>query len=138
MTPHAFPPPESQIRPVRVLLVDDNPLVLTDLRRLLELSESVQVVGEAKNGLEAVNLAAALSPDVVVMDLEMPDMNGDEATRRIKLDQPTTRVVILTVHAEAEEKARIAGADSFVVKGASYQIMLNAILGRDGSSDSLD
>jgi two-component system, NarL family, response regulator LiaR len=71
-----------------------------------------------------------LQPEVVIMDLEMPGMDGYEATRQIKSEIPSIRVVILSVHARAEEiaRARAAGADQFVTKGASYEFLLNAIL----------
>jgi CheY-like chemotaxis protein len=119
---------------VRVLLVDDMPQVLNDLRQLLELTGLIEVVAEVGNGAEAVHLAAELAPDAIVMDLEMPGMDGYEATRLIKQCQPSPRVVILSVHAGPveRERAQAAGADSFVVKGADYEVLVNAILGRDG------
>ena len=122
---------------LRVLLVDDTPQVLHDLRQLLELTGEMQIVAEAGNGLEAVRLTASLAPDVVVMDLEMPVMNGYEAARQIKSRFPATRLVILSVHAGAKEResARAAGADSFVVKGASYEVLVNAILGKKDSDN---
>ncbi len=122
---------------LRVLLVDDTPQVLHDLRQLLELSGEIEIVAEAGNGQEAVQLTASLRPEVVVMDLEMPVMNGYEATHQIKSQFPTTRVVILSVHAGAKERenARAAGADRFVVKGVRYDVLLNAILAREDSSN---
>jgi DNA-binding NarL/FixJ family response regulator len=116
--------------PMRVLIVDDSPQVLHDLHQLLELSGGVEVVAEARDGQEAIRLAAELSPDVVVMDLEMPGMDGFQATRQIKEQGLAARVVILSVHANPEEveRARDAGADSFVTKGAGYETLLNAIL----------
>jgi DNA-binding NarL/FixJ family response regulator len=124
---------------VRILLVDDAARVRHELGELLELTGMVQVIGEAGDGLEAVRLAAELSPEVIVMDLEMPGLDGFEAARRIKAQPSAPRVVVLTVHAGiAEQDARAAGADSFVVKGASYQILLNAILGKDGPTNSFE
>ena len=119
----------------RVLLVDDSPQVLQDLRLLLELRGEMEIIAEAVNGQKAVRLAADLAPDVVVMDLEMPVMNGYEATRQIKSRLPAPRVVILSVHAGPVEldHARAAGADRFVIKGARYEILLNAVLATDGS-----
>jgi DNA-binding NarL/FixJ family response regulator len=118
---------------VRVLIVDDNPQVRHDLRRLLELSGAVEVVGEAENGFEATRLAAALTPDAAVVDLEMPGMDGYEATMQIKTNQPTLRVIILSIHASPGEVAHAlgSGADGFVVKGSEYQLLLNAILGME-------
>ncbi len=115
----------------RVLIVDDNPQVLQDLRLFLETTGEVDIIGEASNGQEAVNLAHKLKPDVIVMDLEMPVVSGCDATREIKSTTSLPRIVILSVHAglEAQENAKLAGADEYVVKGASYETLLNAILG---------
>ena len=125
--------------PVRVLLVDDSALVRRDLRQLLELSGVVQVVGEAEDGKQGVLLTAELTPDVVLMDLEMPGMDGYEATRQIKSQFNATRVVILSVHAlESEQEARAAGADAILVKGVSYQILLSTIRGQDGAFESYE
>jgi DNA-binding NarL/FixJ family response regulator len=134
--PHA---PLEQPR-LRVLLVDDTSQVLHDLRQLLELAGNMEIVAEAGNGLEAVQLTARLLPDVVVMDLEMPVMNGYEATRQIKFQFPATRVVILSVHAGPMEResARAAGADVFVVKGAGYDVLVNAIQASENTSSLLD
>jgi DNA-binding NarL/FixJ family response regulator len=126
-------PPANPEQPrLRTLIVDDTPQVLHDLRQLLELIGLVEIVAQAGNGLEAVHLAQELQPDAVIMDLEMPGLDGYEATRQIKTIHPTTRVIILTVHADPEERqrAREAGADSFVVKGAGYETLMNAILGK--------
>jgi DNA-binding NarL/FixJ family response regulator len=125
--------------PRRVLIVDDNPKVLQDLRLFLECTGEVQVVGKATNGEEAVRLALELLPDTVVMDLEMPVMNGIEATRLIKSHISTLRVVMLSIHRESaeQEKACLAGVDSFIIKGDSYEELLNAILGKSASHDSV-
>jgi DNA-binding NarL/FixJ family response regulator len=127
-------------RRVRVLIVDDMPQVLHDLHQFLELTGDMEVIGEAANGQDAIHLAAELSPDVVVMDLEMPGMDGFEATRQIKERKIAPRVVILSVHAGPEEmeRARSAGADEFVVKGASFKSLIHAILQRNGTPDSID
>ena len=116
----------------RVLIVDDNREVLQDLRLFLETPGELKVIGEATNGLEAIHLAHELKPDVIVMDIEMPVMNGYEATRKIKSQTPSLRIVILSVHAGLEEQqnARLAGADGFVAKGASYEVLLRSILGK--------
>jgi DNA-binding NarL/FixJ family response regulator len=135
------PPSASPEHPrMRTLIVDDTPQVLHDLRQLLELTGLVEIVAQGGNGLEAVHLAQELQPDAVIMDLEMPGLDGYEATRRIKTQHPTTRVIILSVHADPDERqrAREAGADSFVVKGARYETLMNAILGRNGESSSFD
>lgn len=111
--------------------MDDSPDVLNDLQLLLELSGEMKIVGQTNNGLEAVCLAATLRPDVILMDLELPGLNGYEATRRIKAQQPAPRVIILSMHASSSDKdqARASGADEFVVKGSSYETLRNAIVG---------
>ncbi len=133
-------PAISHIRPVRMLLVDDSASVRHELAHLLDLSGMVHIIGEAADGLEAVRLAADLSPEVVLMDLEMPGLDGFDTTRQIKAGQPAPRVVILSAHGKPEdqERARAAGADGFVVKGASYQTLLTAILEKDGSTISFE
>ena len=140
MLPKHPSPSDPEIRPVRVLLVDDAAHVRSELRQLLELTGVVKIVGEAGDGLEALRLAAELAPDVVIMDLEMPGLDGCEATCRIKAMHASTRVIILSVHAGPVEQrhAREAGADSFVVKGALFETLMNAILGKVGKSNSFD
>ena len=125
---------------IRLLLADDTLQVLHDLHQLLELTGLIEIVAEARNGQEAVRLAAELSPDAILMDLEMPGMDGYEATRRIKACQPAPRVVILSVHAgpAERERARTAGADGFVMKGADYEILVDAILGKDEPTTPLN
>ncbi len=130
MSAHTVSPFDQAPRRVRLLLVDDTAQVRRDLRQLLELTGLVEIVGEASDGLEAVRLAKALAPEVVVMDLGMPGLDGYEATRRIKSHSADVRVIILSVHAGPEEveRAQAAGADGFIVKGASYETLLRAIL----------
>ena len=111
--------------------MDDSPDVLHDLQLLLELSGEMKIVGQTNNGHEAVHLAASLQPDVILMDLELPGLDGYEATRRIKSRQPATRIIILTIHASPgdREQALVSGADDFVVKGSTYETLRNVILG---------
>ncbi len=137
MTSSSLAAHNTELRIIRVLLVDDRPQVRHDLRQLLMLDESIEVAGEAADGEEAVRLTAELHPDAVVMDLEMPAVDGYEATRRIKSETPRVRVIILSVHAGPEERsrARAAGADCFVMKGEDYQVLVSAIQGADTSSN---
>ena len=112
-----------------VLLADDHQIVRAGLRSLLERDQGVRIVGEADSGAEAVKLATELRPDVVLMDVSMGDMDGVEATRRIKAQTPDVNVLALTVH---EEEAYFfemlaAGASGYVPKRASPQILLTAI-----------
>jgi len=113
----------------RVLIADDNPQVRQELRTLLPLAGDIEIVGEAPDGQEAIRLAQALQPDAVLMDLEMPVLDGYEATRQIKAGSPSCRVVALTVHGydAARQKASQSGVDVFLVKGVSVETLLQAI-----------
>jgi DNA-binding NarL/FixJ family response regulator len=114
---------------IRVLIVDDVERVRKDLCTFLTLAGDIEIVGEARDGLEAVRLVETLCPQVVLMDLEMPVMNGFEATRQIKALRPSCQVVALTIHAgEAErQQALRAGIAEVVVKGAPLDVLLRAI-----------
>jgi DNA-binding NarL/FixJ family response regulator len=118
-----------RMTPIRVLLVDDVAQVRCDLRTVLTLSGDLEIVGEAANGLEAIRLTESLKPDVVLMDLEMPVMDGYEATRQIKTRCPSSRVVALTVHdyESARAKAQESGVEAFIVKGAPVQSIVQTI-----------
>src|SRR3979411_935876 len=118
-------------RPTRVLIVDDHGVVREGLRAYLELESDIQVVGEAKDGLEAVRRAAELQPDVVLMDLVMPNMDGVDATSRIKEQQPTTHVIILTSFLDDERvvPAIRAGATSYLLKDVAATDLARAIRG---------
>lgn len=122
------------MRQVRVLIVDDASEVRQALGTLLPLAGAaaglaVEVVGEAGDGRGAVEQVAALRPDVVLMDLEMPGMDGYAATRAVKANRPLTRVVVLTVHGDAASRAsaREAGADEVVEKGTPIATLLETI-----------
>jgi pilus assembly protein CpaE len=117
---------------LRLLIVDDFPQVREDLRTALTLTDGIVVVGEASNGQEAVDLAARLRPDVVLLDLEMPVLDGYEAARQVRARCPGCRVVALTVHGddEARRKALQAGVDAFVVKGTAWKELTRAVSGR--------
>ncbi|HXV86926.1 MAG TPA: response regulator transcription factor [Gemmatimonadales bacterium] len=107
--------------PLRVLLADDHELVRSGIRSLLEQLPGIQVVGEAANGREAVAMVAAQHPDVVLMDLTMPEMGGLVATARIVRDHPRTRVLVLSMHSDEEYVAHAlkAGAVGYLLKDAS-------------------
>jgi DNA-binding NarL/FixJ family response regulator len=111
-----------------VMLVDDHDLFRTGLRNLLE-EQGVQIVAEASDGLSALSLARELAPDVVVMDLNMPGMNGIEATREITRQAPLTRVVVLTISDEDDDviDAILAGACGYLLKDSSIQDLMQGI-----------
>ncbi|MBM3124089.1 MAG: response regulator transcription factor [Chloroflexi bacterium] len=116
----------------RVLIVDDKEQVRRDLRAALTLSGGLEVVGEATDGKEAVSLAESLAPDVILMDLEMPVMDGYESTRMIKASRPSCKVIALTVHdyEAARAKAHQAGVDAFIVKGVPVEKIIRIISNR--------
>lgn len=115
--------------PVRVLLVDDQPLVRSGLRVLIADTTDLEVVGEAGTGAEAVRRTAELHPDVVVMDIRMPGMDGIEATRLITAGTPGSRVLVLTTFDEDEHVygALRAGASGFAVKDMALEEILAAV-----------
>lgn len=114
---------------ISVLIVDDHPIVRQGLRTLLELQDDIQVVGEAVNGKAAVELTARLKPDVVLMDLVMPDLDGITATRQICALGQGTRVIALTSFVEDDKviPAIQAGAVSFLLKDVSPDDLMEAI-----------
>jgi DNA-binding NarL/FixJ family response regulator len=148
----------SEVAKVRVLVVDDDPTFLEALRVMLEFDERLEVVGAAYDGERAIARAAELVPDVVVMDVVMPLMDGIEATRVIRSSQPECRVVLISGSIFQErvgkgiEVAREAGASAYVLKsravlelaGTVYATALSAqsseliVLGRDGLTAILD
>lgn len=114
---------------MRVLVVDDNPQFASAATRFLSLVLDVQVVGQARTGREALDEVDRLHPDLVLMDVAMPDMDGLEATRRIKRTLAPPRIIVLTLHdgAEYRSAARRAGADGFVSKQDFGTALLPAI-----------
>jgi two-component system response regulator NreC len=114
---------------IRVLLADDHRMLREGIRALLERQDDITVVGEASDGRETVRLAASLCPDLVVMDVSMPLLNGIEATRQIKRDCPKVRVLILTVHEQKDYVAQllVAGADGYIIKRAAGEELIVAI-----------
>lgn len=115
---------------IKILIVDDHQLVRVGLRRLLEDEKDFKVVGEAADGKEAVELDKKLNPDVILMDVAMPGMDGMEATKRlVKKRKDPARVVILTMHADEHYAARLLrmGASGYVVKDAAPGELAEAI-----------
>jgi CheY-like chemotaxis protein len=122
---------EAVRRPTRVLIADDNARTRAALRALLLTTPGIKVVGEAGDGETAARLTASVHPDVVLMDVRMPGMDGIEATRLIKTRQPGVRVVVLTISAAYRIQAMAAGADAFLVKGGPADELVSAVLGAD-------
>lgn len=117
------------LRKIRILLADDHRMMREGIRALLGGRDDIEVVGEAADGREAVRLTTRLCPDVVVMDVSMPLLNGIEATRQIRRDCPDTKVLILTVHESQEYVARLlaAGASGYMIKRAGGEELARAI-----------
>jgi two-component system response regulator NreC len=113
----------------RVLIADDHAIVRAGLRALIKGDASLELVGEASGGREALQLAATLRPDILVLDLSMPDLDGIQVTRQIRSSQPDARVLILTVHEDetlAREALR-AGAAGYIIKQAAEAELISAI-----------
>jgi DNA-binding NarL/FixJ family response regulator len=116
-------------QPIRVLLVDDHELIRRGMRMVFDAEADVHVVGEAASGAEAVHLASELAPDVVLMDIRMPEMDGIEATRRIVRTTPSSRVLVLTTF-DLDEYAfgsLRAGASGFLLKNTPPAQLMEAI-----------
>jgi len=117
------------MKPICILLADDHRILREGIRALIEDQEDMQVVGEAEDGQATLKMVSQLNPDVVVMDIAMPLLNGLEATRQIRRDFPQVKVLILTMH-ENEEYIRqvlTAGALGYVLKDAAARDLLGAI-----------
>ncbi len=114
---------------IKLLLVDDQSSVREGLKMHLALESDLRVVGEAGNGMEALQAVQTLAPDVVVMDVEMPQLDGISATKLLRALTPQVGVAMLSIHGDADTRARAqaAGADAFVEKQAPDEILLDAI-----------
>ena len=114
---------------ITVLLAEDHQVVREGFRSLLEHERDIEVIGEAENGREAVQLTRKLRPDVVVMDIAMPLLNGLEATRQIRKDFPDTKVLILSAHSDDAyvEQVSLLGAAGFLLKQTSSHVLATAI-----------
>jgi DNA-binding NarL/FixJ family response regulator len=124
--------------PVRILVVDDHAVLRTAVRRLLESRSEFEVCGEAADGAEVVEKAAELKPDVVVLDIGMPKMNGFEAARKIKVVSPRSQIVILSSHKDKQflEQARNVGAVCFVPKSEAERELVDAVKMAAGGESS--
>jgi DNA-binding NarL/FixJ family response regulator len=115
--------------PIRVLIADDHALFREGLRALLTSIPDIEVVGEASSGKEVLTRAMGLQPDVILMDVQMPDMNGIEATRQILRTSPHMGIIVLTMFKDDDSvfAAMRAGARSYVLKGADQAVLLRAV-----------
>lgn len=114
---------------IRILIVDDHRMVRLGLDMLLKSAEDMTVVGHANNGVEALDLCKSLHPDVVLMDISMPEMDGITATRIIRQAHPITRIVMLTSLNDAEkcQAATRAGAQDLLPKNAPVEVILDTV-----------
>jgi len=114
---------------IKILLADDHKIVCEGLRTLIEKKPGMEVVGEAENGRMAVRLAQELSPDIVIMDVAMPDLNGIEATRQILNNGPKAKVIALSMHADRRFVVQMlkAGASGYLLKDCAFEELTNAI-----------
>ena len=125
---------------IRVLVVDDQRLVREGLTALLDLVDDLELVGLAEDGAQALDMVAEQQPDVVLMDLRMPVMDGVEATRRIRRDHPDVEVVVLTTHADDDSvlAALRAGARGYLTKDAGMAEIARAVAAADAGQALLD
>jgi DNA-binding NarL/FixJ family response regulator len=114
---------------IRLLIADDHALVRSGLRTMLQREPGIEIVGEARNGREAVELCRSLRPDLILMDVRMPEMDGLEATRAVKRELPDTGVLMVTMHENRDYilEATKAGAAGYVLKDASRNELLSAV-----------
>jgi DNA-binding NarL/FixJ family response regulator len=122
-------PMTNDTRLIRILSVDDHPLLRSGIAALVDTQTDMQMVGEASNGKEAVQLHRELNPDVTLMDLQMPDMSGLDAIISIRSEQPSARIIVLTTYAgdALAQRALKAGAQAYVLKSLVRTEILNTI-----------
>jgi DNA-binding NarL/FixJ family response regulator len=128
-TNNAFAMNQKPVPRLGVLIVDDAEEVRRDLRTVLELASDLVILGEADNGLDAVSMAEALRPDIVLMDLRMPGIDGFEATKQIKSRGLARGVIMLTIYSHEEYRLRAdsVGVDLFLEKGIGIEALLTAL-----------
>ena len=113
----------------RILLADDHKIVRDGLRSLLEREADIQVAAEAENGRRALQLARKLAPDIVIMDISMPDLNGIDATRQITSEQPGVKVIALSMHSQRQfvEGMLRAGVSGYLLKDTAFEELVKAV-----------
>ncbi len=119
----------SNMRPYHIMLADDHVLLRREIRELLESIENYRVIGEAGDGLELLEQLKSVKPDIAIIDIKMPNLDGLEATREIKRNYPEVKVLILTMHKEKEylDQALSAGAEGYLLKEDVDSKLLDAV-----------
>jgi two-component system, NarL family, response regulator NreC len=114
---------------LRIILADDHPIMLEGLRALFEREPDMEIVGLAHTGREAAKLAEKLAPDLVIMDVSMPDLNGIEATRQILARNPDMKIIALTIHSDTRYALEMirAGAKGYILKQCAYEEIKRAV-----------
>jgi DNA-binding NarL/FixJ family response regulator len=132
------PQPQLHGSELRIVIADDHPFFVEALALSLELDERIEIVGRARHGKEAVELASSLHPDVVLIDLDMPVLDGISATRGVRRVSPPSRVIVLTASTspDDERRAREAGAVAFLRKGCHSTDLFNAIFAKPATEGS--
>lgn len=115
---------------IKVLIVDDNAKFIHSVKKILSKEQNIEVIGEAREGHEAILKAKEFKPDIVLMDVRMPEMGGIEATRRISQIMPETKIIFLTIYdmEEYREAATAAGADDYILKKSMSEELIPAII----------
>jgi DNA-binding NarL/FixJ family response regulator len=126
---------EEGIMKTKILIVDDHPMFRDGLKKLINLVADMEVIGEAENGKKAVELARGLKPDVILMDVKMPVMDGIEATRRILAEMPSMKILALSMYSDDGfiSGMKLAGALGFILKGGEFEELSGAIRKAAGS-----
>jgi DNA-binding NarL/FixJ family response regulator len=109
------------------MIVEDNPHARQALKAVMSMQAGIKVTGDASNGQEAINIIEELPPDLVLMDMRMPVMDGLETTKIIKQNWPQIKIIILTIHSECQSELLSAGADAFLIKGCPTNKMMSSI-----------
>ena len=114
---------------MKTIIVDDHPVVREGLRLLMECESQVEVVGEASNGIQALEAVRALGPDLLVLDINMPEMSGLEVLRHLRAEANTARIIILSSHSDTcyVEAAIALGVDGYVGKSSGFEVLMLAI-----------
>lgn len=124
-----FSPPGQNTMSIKILLVDDHQIIREGLRSLIEKETDIEVVADAENGRKAVKLAKLMAPDIVVLDINMPDLNGVDAARLILETCPGVKIIALSIHSTRRFVTRMlkAGASGYLVKHCAYEELVEAI-----------